>query len=309
MSSTPIRALLLALAILSPVAARAAPVFPSASGVGLEPPAGMKPAVGFEGFQAGAASIVITELPKAAYAQIDPERARFVTQFAAKGADDVEINGVHGFLVKGTQAIGATHFRKWIVVLDGKSETALVIAQAPTDDAGLSDAAIETALHSIAFRERPGLEQQVAALPFAVGDLAGFRISAAALGAALILVDGSKDVDPKHSQAHIVVAQGNGNPPAPDARIAYAKAQLQAFQAVRTTQVQSSKLFDADGAQWAQIDAAGSEGQEETPVAITYFIRFGSAAGLSIVCVAPQADAARYAERFKTVALSVKPKG
>jgi len=308
MSSSLIRALLVPLVIVLPVAARAAAVFPGASGVGLDPPPGMTAAKSFNGFQAGPASIVITEMPKAAYAQIDQSRDMFVTRFGAKQADDVEVNGAHGFMVKGTQAAGALHFHKWIVVLGGGDETALVSAQVPDGDKTYSDAAIEAALRSIVFRPRPGLDQQVAALPFAVGDLAGFRISGSALGAALILTDGPKDVDPNQSQAHIVVAANTGPAPTGD-RAAFAKAQLQAFQAVRTTDVQSAKVFDADGAQWAQVDAKGSEGQADTPVAISYFMRFDPTGYLTVVCVAPQDAATRYAARFKTVALSVKPKG
>ena len=288
-------------------AASAAPIFPAASGVGLEPPPGLQPAKGFNGFKGGATSIVITEMPKAAYAQVDASRAMFASRFGAKHADDVEVNGARGFQVKGMQAVGPTRFRKWIVVLDGATETAVVTAQAPEGDASVDDKAIEAALKTIAFRPRPGLDAQVAALPFAVGDLAGFRVSGAALGAALILVDGPKDVDPGQTQAHIVVALNAAPPPNGD-RASFAKAQLQNFQAVRTTEVTSAKTFDADGAQWAQVDAKGSEGPAETPVSITYYVRFGTEDSIAVVCVAPQDVAAKDAERFKTIALSVKPK-
>ena len=302
-----LKATLVTLALGAPTVAIAAPVFPGASGVGLEPPPEMKVAKTFDGFKVGDASIVITEMPAAAYDQIDASRAMFVSRFGAKQADDVEVNGSHGFLVKGSIALGATQIRKWVLVLHGPTETAVVAAQLPDNDQKVNEAAIDAALRTVAFRPRPGLDAQVAALPFAVGDLAGFRISATALGAALILVDGSKDVDPNQSQAHVVVTTSDGAPPKDD-REAFAKAQLQAFQAVRTTAVRSTKLFQADGAQWAEVDADGTEGQSETPVAISYFLRFDTTGTMSVVCVAPRAEGAQYADRFKTVALSVKPK-
>ena len=77
---------------------------------------------------------------------------------------------------------------------------------------------------------------------------------------------------------------------------------------MRTSEVTSAKTFDADGAQWAQVDAKGSEGPSETPVAITYYVRFGAEDSIAVVCVAPQDVAAKEADRFKSVALSVKPK-
>ena len=307
MSGKNLRTTLVVLALGLPTAAFAAPVFPGASGVGLEPPPGLAPAKTFDGFMAGAASIVITEMPAAAYAQIDASRDMFVSRFGAKEATNVDVNGAHGFLVKGGVAVGPAHFKKWVLVLDGKTETAVVTAQLPDGDPKFSESAMDAALQTVAFRPKPGLDAQVAALPFAVGDLGGFRISATALGAALILVDGAKDNDPNQSQAHVVVTASEGTPPKAD-REAFAKAQLQAFQAVHTTGVKSSKVFDVDGVQWAQVDADGTEGQNETPVAISYFVRFDATGYLSIVCIAPQAEGPQMADRFKGVALSVKPK-
>lgn len=302
------RSALAALLMLLPCAAFAAPVFPGASGVGLEPPPGMSPAKGFNGFQgSGLASILITEMPKAAYGQIDGQRAMFVQRFGAKQADEVDVGGAHGFLVKGLQKAGDKTFRKWILVLNGTDETALLSVQVPQDDTAISDAAVDAALHSVAFRPRPNLDQQVAALPFAVSDLAGFRISASQLGLALILTDGPQDVDPHQKQAHVVVAMNEGPGPKDD-RAGFAKQQLEAFRAVRTTQVTAAKTFQANGADWAEVDAQGTEGPEETPVAISYFLRFDAADTISVVCVAPQAEGAQMADRFKTLATSTKPK-
>ena len=307
MSANKLRLTLLAFALGLAGPASAAPVFPGASGVGLEPPPGMQPSRTFDGFRAGAASILITEMPAAAYAQIDGSRGMFVSRFGAKSADDVDVNGTHGFLVRGGVTVGPAHFQKWVLVLNGQTETAVVAAQLPVGST-IKVADMDAALRTIAFRPKPGLDAQVSALPFAVGDLAGFRISATALGAALVLTDGPKDVDPNQSQAHVVVTASEGAVPTGD-RAAFAKARLQSFQAVRTTGVQSTKLFDAGGTQWAEVDAEGSEGQSETPVSIRYFVRFDAGGFLTIVCVAPRAEAQTYADRFKTVALSVKPQG
>ena len=307
MSGKILSATFVSLILGCPVAAVAAPVFPGASGVGLEPPPGMIAAKTFAGFKAGDAAIVITEMPAAAYQQIDASRDMYVTRFGAKQAENVDVNGAHGFLIKGAVAAGAAHVRKWVLVLDGKTETAVVSAQLPDGDQKVSEAAIDDALRTVAFRPKPGLDAQVAALPFAVGNLDGFHISATALGAALILVDGTPADAAEQSRAHVVVTASDGTPPKAD-REAFAKAQLKAFLAVRTTEVTSSKVFDADGAQWAQVEAEGTEGQGEIPVSISYFVRFDATGYLSIVCVAPRATAPQLADRFKTVAVSVKPK-
>lgn len=284
----------------------AAPVYPPASGVGLDPPPGMTPAKGFTGFQGNKASIVITEMPKIAYAQIASQRDLFVTHLQADKAQDVDINGVQGFLIRGQQQAAAGKMRKWVLVLNAPDETALVSAEAPLDDEAIGDAAMATALHSIVMRPRPGLEQQVAALPFKVGDLAGFRVANTDVGAAMMLVGGAKDSGSDHAGAHIVVAFDHTAAPK-DGRLDFAKAQLRSFQGVRTTDITSAKLFDSDGAQWAEVDAKGSEGPQQAPVAISYFLRFDPSDTISVVCVAPAGAGSSDVSRFKDVALSTRP--
>lgn len=306
MSKILLRTLLLLSCAAAPAMAIAAPIYPGASGVGLEPPPGMKPATSFNGFQDGPASIVITEMPKEAYPQIDSQRAMFTQRFGATKADDVGVNGIRGFIVKGEQPARGVTFRKWVLVLDGPQETALVSVQVPSNDKALSDAVVETALRSVVFRKRPGLAEQVAALPFAVGDMAGFEASGTSLGAALILVDG-KPADAAQRRAHVIVLSSGSTPPK-DNRVDYAKAQLQAFQAIRTTEIVSAKPIEAGGAEWVEVKAKGSEGQAENPIAISYYLRFDAAGTVSVLCIAPQEGADRFDDRFKTVALSVKPK-
>lgn len=304
------KALLFTSAILAAAitGAAAEPAFPGASAVGLDPPSGMQPARGFQGFREGPASILVTELPKIAFAQVDQHKGDFAQRFGAKQADEVEINGVHGFMVKGLQTTAQGRFRKWFVALDGPQVMALVTAQVPEADATVTDAAIDKALHTITFREPPPLEQRVAALPFAVGDLQNFRTANVMMGNAMLLTDGPNNTDPDHAQAHVVIADDVDHPTPAQDREGFAQKQLQAFQAVRTTKVRSTKSFDANGASWVEVVADGSEGPSEVPVTINYFLRFGGDGTISVVCVAPATDASRYDDRFKAIATSVKPR-
>ena len=89
-------------------------MFPGASGVGLDPPPGMTPAKTFDGFQGRAPYLDRhhRDAGSAAFAQIDASRDMFISRFGAKEAVNVDVNGAHGFLIKGAVAVGAAHVRK-----------------------------------------------------------------------------------------------------------------------------------------------------------------------------------------------------
>ncbi len=159
-------------------------VFPGGSGVGLVPPAGMAVSSSFSGFEDAAkgTSIVVTELPVEAYAPIatkfNPEGLRETGIEAAAPPEDWPVEGaVVSKLIRGSQVAAGIKYRKWIVLVGAKTTTAMVTVQIPEGvQGGLSDADVEKALRTIAVRTPPGLEEQIAALPFKVTDQG--RISA-----------------------------------------------------------------------------------------------------------------------------------
>src|SRR5207245_2234441 len=82
--------------------------FPGAGRVGLQPPSGMTPSTNFAGFEdrSEIASILIAEMPAAAYAQLD--KGLTETALASKGmvvADRREwpVAGATAFLIRGKQ--------------------------------------------------------------------------------------------------------------------------------------------------------------------------------------------------------------
>lgn len=294
------------LLVATAAAALAEPRFPPGSGVGLDPPPGMSLATDFQGFQRGLASIVIIELPAAAYAQIGIDRRRVAAKVEGAKFEDVTVNGLRGFIVRGRQTAKSRTYRKWAVVLDSPQETALVTAQVPLDDAGVSDADIERALHSIVIGKRGSVEDKVAALPFKVGDPAGFRRSGEPLmGATLGFTEGPKDIDPDDIQPHVVVGTGLQHPPSTTDRGAFAEAILRGTTALKSAKVKSTKLFEVDGTQWAEVAATAEKGPRRTAVDVVVFVRFDADDFIAIVGVAPLGTA--YADRFRRLALSVRP--
>ncbi len=296
------------LVLLAPFCAWADPVFPRASSVGLEPPAGMAVADDFLGFQAGKASIVIIEMPKVAYPQINGNRQRLAEKFVAAKAEDFSVAGAQGFIIRGTQEVAGQSFRKWALVLDASAQTAMVTVQVPAEDDSISDAAVETALRSIALRDRPGLPEQIAALPFVVGDSAGFRPVAVIAGAGLLLTEGPKDVDPDAAQPVVVISTSLQYPPPAAQRSLYARNVLKTVKDMKNVEIISEKLFEAGGAQWAEIRGKVDTAKSDTPIAVSFFMRFGEGSSLLMVQTARITEQKRYAERVRRLALSVKPR-
>lgn len=210
-------AALLALLVCAPAPAQvpAAPVFPGSSVIGLVPPQGMKPSGSFSGFEhSSGASIVLVDLPAEAYdalaGRFTPEGLR-PSGFVMRGDGlPLSITGGEGMLARGYQEAHGVRFRKWIALLRGPAITGMVTVQVPEGEAGISDAAVEAALQTIAFGPAQSMDDQVAALPYAVGDLAGFRIVRGLLGNSLLLTDGPMNVDPEGDQPMVVVAHSLG---------------------------------------------------------------------------------------------------
>lgn len=316
-----LRAVLRRLAVLSLLAGpclpacAAEPVFPPAGAVGLVPPPGMTSAERFAGFQhRSGASIVIVEMPAEAYgplvAKFTPE-ALSATGFRAKGASEaLPVAGGEGRVLRGSQTANGLAYAKWVAVVRGDAGTGLVTVQVPESARRqVPDQAVEAALTTIAFRSPGSLDDQIAALPFRVGDLAGFRPVRTLMGNALLLTDGPKDVDPEGVQAAIIVA------PALD-RVAVASGQEGAFARkalgtipdVRDIVVTDEERMTRDGAVVVRLRGTGRDARSGRDVGVSQTIRFADAGYLRIIGRAG-ADRPELLARAERLAASVAPRG
>lgn len=225
-----LRGLLAGLLSSAAPALAAEPVFPRAGSLGLAPPAGMKPATSFAGFEhRSGASIVLVEMPPEAWDQINGKftaEALAPSGFRVKGGPEpLSTAGGEGFVLRGTQGANGLTYAKWVAVVRGASGTGLVTVQVPEAAAKQVPApTVEAALRTIAFRAKASLADQVAALPYTVGDTAGFRPTGVFAGNGLLLTEGPKDVDPEREQPMVIVTPSLGQVPVPaGGEVAYAR--------------------------------------------------------------------------------------
>lgn len=308
-------ALPLLLATLLPGVVQAQqPTFPPGSAVGLVPPKGMTLSKRFSGFENAStgASILTADMPPEAYAAILPS---FTPEGMAKSglqasgpATDLAIKGGEGKLLKGTQAAYGSTYRKWVVLAKSRNGTAMVSAQAPeASAAAFPDSVIEASLSTIAFRKPPGLEEQASALPFQVGDRAGFRLVRVLSGSGLVLTEGPEDTLSDASQPVVVVASslGGGVPTEPAARLAFAKHAFSTVAGVDDLVLEGEKAFEQDGASWIRLEGRGTYRATAEAVYVLQLIRFTPSGYVRAVAISRTLDKPRFAERFDRLAQSI----
>lgn len=287
--------------------------FPGAGGVGLDAPPGMVLSTQFAGFEdrENGSSIVIAELPAEAYPQL-------VTGFTDAGLasrgivvtqrSDWSMAGAEAFLVRGTQAVQGVEFAKWMLVAGNAATTALVTVQIPESVDTYPDAVIEEALRTVQFRAAGGVDEQIAALPFVVGDLAGFRTVRTLAGSGLLLTEGPNDVVKAAEQPIIVIAASLDTPPAAAARDDFARHAAETLVGVRDLEITTTAEFRHDDADWHRIEAAASEDDSGVPVKVTQVIRFTEDGWIRTAAIVAEDAQDRLAPRLRRLAESVAPR-
>lgn len=282
----------LLLGLSFPAAAQA--VFPNQGSIGLVPPAGMTEIPGVGGFEdrAAKASILIVELPPGAYDTIlqtfEPQalQAKGVT---VEDRRDIELaDGHKGVLLTGYQSVGAIALKKWIMLAEGKGQTAMITVQFPEESAArYSDEAIETALKSLAFRAPPTQEEMLARLPFTISDLGGFRVLRVLGGSAVLLTGAGPDAKGGDVLPYFIVGVARGEI-REDERESLAKRALASIPGVKDIRPERGGPLRIAGQPGVEIIAKGTEVQTGKPVKVAQWLSFGRGSYLRMVGVMPE---------------------
>ena len=207
-------------AVLSCTAAMAAePVFPPASRIGLVPPADMVPSRRFTGFENGekAAAIMLTEMPPEAYEQMGAGFTREALRrqgLDMTSREEVQLGSRTGLLISGAMT-RPVEGRKWLLAVKDSGMTAFIVAYVQGGSDGYSEEQMREALKSVALRDPVSLDEQISALPFRVGDRAGFRPVKVLAGNSLLFTEGPADVVKAAEQPIAILAASLNAPPPP----------------------------------------------------------------------------------------------
>ncbi len=293
--------------ILSAQAAFAAePVFPPASRIGLVPPQDMALSKRISGFENEERAAVITfaEMPAEAYAQLATSLTKDVLRkqgLELKSRENVKLGSRSGVLVSGTMTreLG----RKWLLLVKDEAMTGLVVAQVRGGQDGYSDAQIRDALKSVAVRSNVSLEEQLAALPFQVGEKAGFRPVRVMAGNSVLFTDGPKDTIKAVEQPMMILAASLQPPPPPgERRKQFAQAALYANQVLKNIRIERSEAFRLKGQDWHEIVARAVEAESGQPIVVMQSIRFDGDRYVRIVGLTREEQRDQNLPRFRAIA-------
>jgi hypothetical protein len=244
-------AAVVASAALATAALAADPVFPPGSRVGLVPPAGMEQSQGIQGFEDPAthATIFVTEMSLPTYPDIEKEFS--AAELKASGMEEelrenVTLKDGSGFIVVVRQDVSGQSLRKWALVAKFNDLTAVVLVLLPeaAKDA-YPDAALRAALATVTVRPQVPVEQQLALLPYKIGDLGGFQLVRARPDGVALLTYGPNPAASAEEQPFFLVAMSSGQPPGPGERESFARRLLATawdFKEARNLRVDEIKI-------------------------------------------------------------------
>ncbi|GAB6841169.1 hypothetical protein JCM2811A_01700 [Methylorubrum rhodinum] len=257
-------------------------VFPPSSRFGFAAPADMVISKRFTGFErkGGGAVVSVVELPGPAYTEMEQsftDETLKTQGLVVRSRESVTLaDGMPGVLFTGeataSDAQGVPAVNKWLLIVGGTDVTGLVIAQAASGVE--SEEAIRSMLTSVKLRPALGLDEQVAALPFRVGDPAGFRPLRALAGNSVLMTLGPRDQIAAMEQPILVIAQAFQSATPQEQRDGLARQALFANQTMKDFQIERSQSYRQNGIDWHEIVARAVDIPSSTPVVVAQTIRF-----------------------------------
>ena len=263
------------------------PIYPASSRFGMEPPSDMVPSRRFTGFERpeGGAMVSVVELAADAY----PEVERSFTDdglrsqgFAVETREAVKVSGDYDAVLftgfqpttdaSGKPIDGVPTIRKWILLIDGRDVTGIIVAQ--ITPGAETEESMRGMLMGVRLRPALSLQQQVDALPFRIADLAGFRPLRVLAGNSVLLTRGPKDQPANFDQPILVLAQAVQQPPSAEQRDGFARAALYSNQTMKDFVIERSQSYRQNGVDWHEIVARATDIPTSTPLVVTQTIRF-----------------------------------
>jgi hypothetical protein len=308
----------LVLALAQAPARAADVVYPPGSRIGLAPPSGLAPSRSFFGGYEDPddnVTIKMVALPAEAYGELD--RTMGAEALKRQGLtfetrEAMPLSTGKAFLVVGHQEVDKTNVRKWFLIASSPALTAFVTVQVPdAAKARYPDAAIRTALATLAVRATVPAEEQLGLVPFKVGELAGFRVAGVIPGRAVMLSDAPATMSAPPEvpmDPHILVAIAPGGPAQSSERDTFARDLFATVPNLKDVRLENSEPLRIGGQQGHQILANGRDAASGATLTVVQWLRFGGGAYMQMVGIA-RSDAWKDAyPRFRAVRDGIEPR-
>jgi hypothetical protein len=293
-----------AVILLLTVSAMAETVFPPGLQVGLTPAGDLRPSTAIAGFDDPdrKVSVGIVQAPASAYGEFE----RALSGKPPPGTTGVAresfaFEAGNGLLVT---AHGTEHdvaFHRWILLANAKAgdKAFVAVINVTVPDTALavySDDAVRRMLKSVAFRPPP-IAEQLALIPFRLGELAGFRVVQVMSSGVVVLTGGPKD--DLSEQPYIIVSIARGEAAKAEDRARFAR-DLLASVPLRDMTLKSAEDMRIGGRPGFEIRAEAKT-PEGAPVSLVQWVRFSGGAFIRIVGVTSPDKWDAMFDRFRSV--------
>jgi hypothetical protein len=281
-------------------------VFPPGSRIGLAPPQGFEVSAVGRGFgdPQSKSAIMILEMPPQAFPEVEKAMTADILKqqgVAIAFREALNLKNGKALLIGGRQTIEGTPLRKWIMVAETPTATALVTALVP-DNAknAYSDAVIRAALVSLDKRDVVPPDELLGLVPFRLTDTAGLR-PIRVEGPTIFLTDGPKDVVEPGEQPLMVVAAAPGGPAEPAQRDNFARTMFSSTGSFKDVRIISTDLIRLNAMQTHQILAEGKDAKSGADIKIVQWVRFGNGAFLRFLGVSTSDTWPDAFTKFRTI--------
>src|SRR5579859_864467 len=287
------------------------PVFPPGARVGMTPLVGLVPAKNFSGFttEDQNVKVLVAELPAGAYGEVMNGVKTNPAAGAAVKPESLETGAGTAYYTAETVRNASGVFRHYSMILSGGTFSGFVDVQVPENATRIySDDAVRQMFASAVIRKEVPVDEQLALMPFKVGNLADFK-HVRALGAtgALLLADGEEETG-FEAAPFMVIGLMAATPTQPDDRARFADQAARAIPGMHTGKITMSEPVRIDGMAGYETRIDATSGRDDTPVTLVQWLRFGGGGSLQIIGSAPRDQWEKAFPRFRAVRDGIEPR-
>lgn len=303
----PILTVVAALLAFGAPAHAADPAFPPGSKVGLVPPPGMELSKNFSGFEdtVSKSAALVVALPPEAYEAMDKSATTENLKkenIVAPAREALSYPFGKGFLLKGEQDAAGVKTTKWLAVVGAPGLTALVTLQIPeAARATYTDAVLQATLASLTVRDSVPATEQLALVPFRLGQLADFRIGSVVPGRAIMLTDAQQGGNDSFEMPRMVISIAPGQSPDNDDRDVFARRIFSSLPGIKEVRISNAEPLRIGGQQGYQILATAKDARTDAEISLVQWLRFSGGGFVHLVASAPTPKWPEAYTRFRSV--------
>ncbi|MBB5048454.1 hypothetical protein HNR60_003220 [Rhodopseudomonas rhenobacensis] len=280
-------------------------VYPRGIRVGIVPLDGLTQSPSFVGFESAdhGVKVLLAELPPAAYGEVESAFKATPEGVGGVKPENLETTAGKGYYTIEKAKDGADAVRRYSLIVPGSGFSGYIAVQVAEASAkSVSDDDVRRMFSSVTVRKEVPVDEQLALMPFKLGDLSAFKmVRTLAPGAALLLADASDDAGIEAAPFMVIGLIGSA-PEKPDDRSRFAQQAAGIIPGLRDGRITMSEPVRIDGAPGYETRIDAVSGKANTPVTVVQWLRFGSGTvAMRIIASAPREEWPKAFPRFRAV--------